>query len=429
MASRGKRTRAEGATSEQLHCAICRTTWPAKLGTLETHRRGRKHRDNVLSDALYAEPGHRLAELRFDGVSLPHAALPAALARRARAIWAFLSSDPASLVALAGVDRYQRVLDLLIPERLACAGVRLHLTPPEPLDGAGAGAGAGASAGVWRLDLRSAASIAYACSVLEHGPHPAELAVALAPRAHDDGSAASTPRAPLALVELTIGAAEALSNVEPCLAMAHTLPLLGRAMRHGCATRTLRVRVRHPSPPVEGAADTRAVGSRLVARLVAVIGGALGEPAGLRHTRCIELHIPPELVRAEHTRLLDAAERGSWRGRLLALLLGTHARVGAGSLLRLLPAQVLELIGTHASEGTRTTVLVQPWEESTPTEAADGGGSAPEEAEPPFQVSFDKSSGALRVLTAHASPSASGLTHGADVDWLLASGIPTAHCE
>lgn len=378
--------------TEQLHCAVCRATWPARLGSLDTHRKGHKHRDNLWSDALYGEPSHALAPLRFDSVSLPHHALPTALAHRARTLWALLTSDPTPLVALAGVDCYQRVLDLLAPERLACAGVRLHLTPA-------------ADAGAWRVALRSAAGLAYACSLLEQGIRPAELASAVAagpaPAAGGAGGGA-----PIGLVELTIGPSRAQRSLEQTFSFSHSLPLLGRALLGGCAPRALSVRLRHFARDAD---EARGGCTRVLARLLAVLGGALGAPSGLRGTRRIDVWLPAELVRPEHGRLLAAAEEGSWRRRLLAVLLGTHARVGAASPLRALPAPVLELVCARAREAGRTAVSVRPWDAREGEEAGDDE----------RQIAFDEPSGELRFLPPAARP----VGVGADLSWMLASGI------
>jgi hypothetical protein len=337
-----------------LRCETCRTSWPAAIGSLETHGRGRKHRENVLSEAFYGEPGHQLDPLRFDNVDLPHRALPAALAARARDIWALITSDTAAIVGLCGVDLYARVIALLAPERLACAAVRLHLTPADSTPALFGPP----SQDVWRCDLRSPAAVAYAASLLEQRVAPHALRSVLDAQDQRGTPPALELHTPLALVELTLGPAAGSGTHSPelWLAFAHSSALLGRALRRGCAAGAVRIVLRtgaaEPSPAESAAA------ARLVVRLVAAIGAAVGAPAGMRDTRRLELELPPHAWRAEHEGLLRDAEARSWRARCLALLLGAHARVGCASPLRLLPAPLLELVLTHASAAGRTAVSV-----------------------------------------------------------------------
>ncbi|KAJ1640067.1 hypothetical protein T492DRAFT_933115 [Pavlovales sp. CCMP2436] len=341
----------------RLCCAVCRSEWPAELGSLDTHLRGRRHKENVLSDAFYGEPGHALTKLGFDEVDGPIRALPAALAERARGIWSLISGSPAALVSLAGIDRYQRVLDLLAPERLACAAVRLSLE-----------AGEAADRSSWRCDLRSPAGVAYVACVLERRLSPAAL---------DGRGALPSGAGELALAELTLGwpreynsagNGSAGRSAERYFAFAHACALIGRALcSSGCVAHTVRIRVRSDGK-CPGALEGM---GRVAQRLVSTIGMALGTPTGLRHARRVELLLPPPLLRPEMQKLLDEANAASFDARVLALLLGTHARAGAESPLRMLPQVVLEILCVQL----RSSVLVSGWVE--------------DDAPPPVHISYD----------------------------------------
>lgn len=391
-------------TSEQLHCAVCRVTWSARTGSLDTHRRGRKHRDNVVSDALYGMPTSCLP-LRFDGVSLPHSALPVPLAHRARAIWALLTQSPASLVALAGVDCYQSVLDLLLPERLACAGVRLHVAPT-------VAACAHVRDGTWRADVRSPAGFAFACSLLEEGTQPPNYA-----SRHLGGDGAG---ARFAAVELTLGpynAQESPHALPFSLAFVHSLPLLGRALQEGLAAPLVSIRLRHFA--VQSGADSQSC-TRALTRLLAVLGSALGCPRGLRATRRLEISLPAELIHPEYEPLLRAAEEASWQRRIQAVLLGTHTRAGANSPLRLLPTPVLELICARMRECGRTAVSLRPWDPMIITSSPLALVATQREMAEQSHVAYDERSGKL-----HLARAVDGTPIGPseDIAWMLASGF------
>ena len=92
--------------------------------------------------------------------------------------------------------------------------------------------------------------------------------------------------------------------------------------------------------------------------------------------------------RQEDAELLTAAAAAGWRPRLLTLLLGSHARVGADSPLRLLPPTLLQIIVELVAQTSRAVVEIvfgEPESSQTPRAAAvpeDDDGEVQDETPP-----------------------------------------------
>lgn len=295
---------------------------------METHTRGQRHQRNLLTQRYY---GHcnalPVCALGFEDVCIDHDDVPDALAAYAQSTWEHLSADTAAIVALAGSSNYARVMELLRPERVICAALRLS----------------------WELKAEAHQALR---SCLLSIQTPAALAAlpAVLGRASD-----ASRGAPISLLICPMAGSDLATadTVADVAALTVGFSLFAESLRDRCFAPTITLRVD----------EDDAIGQRLLRASSRPLARVLARPSGLLHVRGIRFvqrrSSPPRFLAEEVVHVLQKVEAGSWRARAMAVLLGTHVRVGASSPIRLLPAAVVDLILHHAAVRGRTEISVE----------------------------------------------------------------------
>ena len=322
-------------------CALCGVNVPAN--GRQQHEKGRRHQSFRFHgvgnrDCKNVTVRNGMAKIVLRPHEIADSVVETVRGARALVCGGGARSGHTPLVAHTGVDSFDRVLAFFEPEILCEAMQRLYTPPHGPLGP------------LYVAAHFDRVVIGHVSSSGRGGASPQELAVVaqwLTSGFNDDPSPERSSACTL-VVRLAQPAAldVALQSHNQLREMSTSAALCALSRALGCARRPLRVELH-----VGGALVERRLASLFSSSLTRAIGASttLAEVAVHSWSGC---------WRAEDGGTWREAAREAWRARAVAFLLGSHARAGADSPVRMLPAAIALLILEMAGGPTLTSLVI-----------------------------------------------------------------------